>query len=153
MIGTTLNFGRDHFRLSGDFRSIGIRNRNETNQGSLSEMAKRRNPSWTATSAESEGSAYKDFLALDGYQTIPSACYESGGSYCIEVRLAQMLAMCPLRGVLLPMGKVFEDLTFTDVPRGGKPVVVHVKFPRRYCPFCKKPHGDHLPGLSLKHRI
>ncbi len=115
-------------------------------------MAKRRSPKSTNTNAESNGSLYEDFLALDGYQTVPSACHEAGGIHCIEARLAQVQVMCPMRGVLLPMGKVFEELTFTDVPRGGKPVTVHVRFPRRYCPFCKKPHIDHLPGLSLKYR-
>jgi len=116
-------------------------------------MAKRRYPNSTTTSAESKGSVYEDFLALDGYQTVPSGCSESGGIHFIEARLAQVQAICPRRGVLLPRGKVFEKLTFTDVPRGGKPVVVHAKFPRRYCPFCREPHSDHLPGLSLKYRV
>lgn len=115
-------------------------------------MSKRRAPNSTTGNAKSKGGVYEDFLALDDYQTVPSECYESGGIHRIEARLAQVQAMCPLRGVLLPMGKVFEELTFTDIPRGGKPVIVHVKFPRRYCPFCKKPHSDHLPGLSFKYR-
>lgn len=127
--------------------------RDPVKTASRSGMAKRRNPNSTTTNAESKGSVYEDFLALNGYQTVPSACYESGGTHCIEARLAQVQAICPRRGVLLPMGKVLEELTFTDVPRGGKPVVVHVKFPRRYCPSCKEPHSDHLPGLSLRFRI
>lgn len=32
-------------------------------------------------------------------------------------------------------------------------MVVHLKFPRRYCPFCKEAHPDHLPGLSLRYRV
>lgn len=116
-------------------------------------LAERRDPNLACLRSESKGSAYEDFLAMNGFRVVPSACCESAEAHRIEARLAQVQAICPRRGVLLPIGKVFEDLTFKDVPRGGKPVIVHVKFPRRYCPFCKEPHSDHLPGLSLRYRV
>lgn len=118
-----------------------------------SRMAKRRIPNLTAANVKSKERAYEDYLDLDGFHTVPSLCYETDEIHYIEARLFREDAICPRRGVPLPMGKVFEEFTFRDVPRGGKPVIVHVKYPRRYCPYCKKPHSDYLPSLSLRYRV
>lgn len=73
-------------------------------------MSKRRIADSTAANVESKGHVYEDFLALDGYQTVPSLCSETDDIHCIEARLVQKHAICLRRGMLLPMGKVFEEL-------------------------------------------
>lgn len=80
-------------------------------------MTEHRNPALTTANADPKG--YADFLALDGYQTVPDACDESDGVHYVEARPVQKQAMCSQRGVLLPVGKVFEEFTFKDVLRGG----------------------------------
>ena len=136
------------------FRSLkSHKGRVRIKKGRRSIKSKRRIPESTDAPVESMGHVYKDFLALDGYRTVPSKCYGTDVSHCVEARLIRKQGICLRRGVSLPMGRVCEELTFTDVPRGGKPVIVHVVFPRRYCPFCKEPHSDHLPGLSLRYRV
>jgi hypothetical protein len=77
-------------------------------------MTKRRMANLTALNVvESKGQMYGDFLALDGYQTVPFSCYETDEIHYIEARLVQKRAICRLRGVSLPIGKAFEEFTFT----------------------------------------
>ncbi len=93
---------------------------------------------------------FDDFLALDGYATMPHLSSATTTAYNIEARLIDQQPTCTVCGSTLTLCGSYSR-TFVDVPRGAMHVNVHVIVPRRYCPNCKLTRGDRLPNLNASH--